>query len=373
MHTHLETTAFTQAIGYGDKITSFPYEELLTPYLANGITTIQVLSGADDLLKVRDKIETGELMGPRIVLASPMLDGAPPIMPEPFTKSITDVAQVAPFIKEVKQNGYDFVKIRVNLNKALFDEVIVCARRENLRVIGHVPRGDGLSLEYVASKGNFGIAHIEEFSYHNSEPDENTMTDYCALLHKHQGSVITTLNVFDNILQQISDFDATVGDERLKYMHPLFKGVWQNSPFKTQSKDQLAYFQKQLEYQKTLVNKLYHCGVPVMVGTDALNPTIVPGFSYHRELGLILDAGLSPYETLRMATVIPAKTITPHNPNAGSIAVGQPADLVIVGSNPLKDLGVLREPQFVMIRGRLLDRLQLDEMLNRLAKSVSQN
>jgi len=103
-----------------------------------------------------------------------------------------------------------------------------------------------------------------------------------------------------------------------------------------------------------------------------LNPTIVPGFSYHRELALILDAGLSPYETLRMATVIPAKIITPHNPNAGTIAVGQPADLVIVGSNPLKDLGVLREPQFVMIRGRLLDRLQLDEMLNRLAKSVSQ-
>jgi imidazolonepropionase-like amidohydrolase len=100
-----------------------------------------------------------------------------------------------------------------------------------------------------------------------------------------------------------------------------------------------------------------------MAGTDALGfPLIAPGSSLHRELELLHEAGLTPYEALRTATVVPAAFLGKAE-EFGTIAVGRRADLLLVERNPLLDLASLRQPVGVMVRGRWLSRDRLQAML----------
>lgn len=349
MHTHVVTTSFAKALGIEDKYSQLPYEELLTVYLVNGITTIQVLSGGEDLLQLRESIQKGTTIGPKIILASPMVDGNPPILPEPFVISISYESQVEKIMRDIKIQGYDFVKLRVNLSKPIFDEIVKWSKKLKLPLIGHVPRKDGLSLDYVVKSKNFGIAHLEEFGYVNSSPTEDDIDEYIQLIKENKGFVITTLNVFDNIIDKMEDYDATLKKPNAKYVHPLFKTLWLNNPFKQKiTGDRLNYIKEQLIIQQKLVYAFYKANVPIMLGTDALNPTIIPGFSIHRELELIMESGLSSYEALRMATVIPARHLDPSNKQAGTIQIGQTANLLLLKGNPLFDISNLESPDMVI-------------------------
>jgi len=92
---------------------------------------------------------------------------------------------------------------------------------------------------------------------------------------------------------------------------------------------------------------------------------VAPGSSLHRELQLLSGAGLSNYEVIRSATVVPAAFLG-NSKEFGKIAVGQRADLLLVAGNPLEDLETLKRPKGVMIRGRWLPREKLDELLKSL-------
>src|SRR5262249_6895262 len=106
---------------------------------------------------------------------------------------------------------------------------------------------------------------------------------------------------------------------------------------------------------------LHRNGVPIMAGTDAMGlPLVPPGSSLHRELQLLSASGLSPYEVIRSATVVPASFLG-RTKEFGKIAVGQRADLLLVAGNPLEDLAVLKRPVGVMARGRWLPREKLDQ------------
>jgi imidazolonepropionase-like amidohydrolase len=104
-----------------------------------------------------------------------------------------------------------------------------------------------------------------------------------------------------------------------------------------------------------------------MAGTDAMGlPLVPPGSSLHRELGLLAASGLSPYEVIRSATVVPAAFLG-KSKEFGTIAAGQRADLLLVNGNPLDNLTVLEHPNGVMVRGKWLPRQKIDELLRRLA------
>ena len=106
-----------------------------------------------------------------------------------------------------------------------------------------------------------------------------------------------------------------------------------------------------------------------MVGTDAMGMELVaPGSSLHRDLQLLLASGLSPYEAMRSATVVPAAFLG-KTKEFGRIVMGQRADLLLVAGNPLENLSVLKRPIGVMVRGRWLPRQKLDELLHPLTSN----
>ena len=120
-------------------------------------------------------------------------------------------------------------------------------------------------------------------------------------------------------------------------------------------------------FNQKVAGALHRSGVPIMSGTDAIGLELVaPGSSLHRELQLLLASGLSPYEVIQSATVVPAAFLG-KTKEFGTIAVGQRADLLLVARNPLENLEALKRPIGVMVRGNWLPREKLDELLKPLA------
>ena len=99
-------------------------------------------------------------------------------------------------------------------------------------------------------------------------------------------------------------------------------------------------------------------GVRLLVGTDAMNTGVVPGFSAHDEMADLVAAGLTPYEALRAATGNAAEFLG-EGKRRGTVAAGQDADLVLLDANPLVDIGNSRRIAGVVVRGRWFPRAEL--------------
>jgi imidazolonepropionase-like amidohydrolase len=114
--------------------------------------------------------------------------------------------------------------------------------------------------------------------------------------------------------------------------------------------------------QQQLVRRMNRAGVAMLAGTDSACEGGLPGYSLHSELELLVEAGLSPLEALQSATLAPARYFESTD-SMGVIAPGAVADLVLLNRNPLEEITSTRGIHAVVLRGRLLTRADLDELL----------
>ena len=156
---------------------------------------------------------------------------------------------------------------------------------------------------------------------------------------------------------------ALIDDPVVEFLMPSTREAWREEPKRGIPLNRLTGFNQKV------AGALHRNGVPIMAGTDAVGlPLVAPGSSLHRELQLLSESGLSPYEVIRSATVVPAAFLG-KTKEFGTITVGQRADLLLVAGNPLENLAVLRRPSGVMVRGSWLPRQKLDELLKPLASN----
>jgi len=114
---------------------------------------------------------------------------------------------------------------------------------------------------------------------------------------------------------------------------------------------------------KKVTGALHRAGVPLVAWTDAMGlPLIAPGTSLLRELELLTESGLTPYEAIRAATVTSAVFLRKDN-EFGSIGVGKRADLLLLEGNPLQGIAHLKQLVGVMVRGKWLPSEHLHQML----------
>ena len=182
--------------------------------------------------------------------------------------------------------------------------------------------------------------------------------------------VQSTLSVYDAVAMSPADLSRlVVGEPTFKYLHPVIRERWRRAAQQRSTGGGIDALvaPRYLEFTQRLTGALHRAGVRLMAGTDTLGfPLIVPGASLHRELQLLVESGLTPYEALRTATINPA-TFLGKDHEFGTIAVGTRADLVLVERNPLQDLAQLRQPIGVMVRGNWLPRAHLQQLLGALA------
>jgi imidazolonepropionase-like amidohydrolase len=107
--------------------------------------------------------------------------------------------------------------------------------------------------------------------------------------------------------------------------------------------------------------------VRILAGTDSAAPYVIPGFSLHQELALLVHAGLSPMHALQASTKNPADFLG-KSQTQGTIEAGKTADLLLLDGDPLRDIGNVDRIDTVVLRGRVLGRLELDELLKGVEK-----
>jgi imidazolonepropionase-like amidohydrolase len=375
-------------------------ERYLGLFVANGVTRVRQMWGMPVHLAWRKRIEAGELLGPRFSIASPIVDGPRPFWPGSI--SVGDEETAAKTVADVKKTGYDFVKVYGGLPRDVFFAIARAARANGLEVAGHVPVA--VSAGEAADAGMASIEHFTNILISSSSAearlrpllvqrvleggnmtqgitaearaatrelseqvlatyDEAKATALFARLARDHTWQCPTLTVIRNLASL--DDEAFTGDARLKYMPRQVREAWKpanDARTATKSKADYDLDRRTLRKYMEIVAAMRKAGVEFLAGTDVLNPFAFPGFSLHDELDLLVQSGLTPAEALRTATINPARFLHDDAAN-GSVAPGKNADLVLLEANPLEGITNTRRIAAVVVRGRYLDRAELDGML----------
>ncbi|HEY0740304.1 MAG TPA: amidohydrolase family protein [Chryseosolibacter sp.] len=327
------------------------YQCVLDLFLANGITRVVNMEGNADLLALRRKIASGVVRGPTMFTTGPFLNR--PIVSTP--------EQVKQAVISQKAAGYDFIKLHGEVSDEEYQTLLAVARQQDIRVVGHVPTGVGLTE--VLRSGQPLIVHAEEFLYSyfmlnrdlpTSTQEIDSMTRTIAReTARAQTWVSPTLTVFNEIILQVNDIKAVLGRPEMAFLPSSIKQRWTpplNPYVKRWKKEDVLRFSAQYRVMERLTKELANAGVPLLVGSDCLVPTVVPGFSIHDEMYLMARAGLSNYEILKAATVN-ASVFLNSRDQTGTIEVGTQADFILIDGNPIEDLTNIKKLQGVMLKG----------------------
>lgn len=337
MHAHVEDTTDMQL------------------WLAKGFTTVRNLEGRPQHLQWRRSIRNGELLGPDIFTSGPFTNLPGISTPDDARRAV--LAQ--------KAAGYDEIKIHGSLNAEAYDTLCAVARRVGIPVVGHAVRN--LPFNAMVRCGQADLSHAEEFIYGYFAYDVSDSatrqipraTDSTRRAGMH---VTPTLVTYRRILAQVENLDSLMSVTPTRYVVPAEQIMWQrenNRYVRNWPPATIPKLRARWRFQVELVRALFHAGVPLMSGSDAVGPMWVPGWASQEELRIFVqDVGMSPYEALRTATVVPAAFLGESN-EVGTVAPGKRADLVLLDENPLKDITHIDRIAGVMVRGRWLPRREI--------------
>jgi imidazolonepropionase-like amidohydrolase len=114
-----------------------------------------------------------------------------------------------------------------------------------------------------------------------------------------------------------------------------------------------------------VLTELHQAGIPLLLGTDSAILAVVPGFSIHDELSILVENGFTPYEAIKTSTLNASAVVEKMigEGDFGTIEVGKRADLLLVDGNPLEDVDSIRDLRGVMAAGRWYSRELLDQLI----------
>lgn len=378
-------------------------------FVANGVLGVRNMGGiAKDVFAWRQKTASGEMLGPQIVACGPLIDGPEPAHPE-HAIAVHDAAEGRKAVQFLKAAGADFIKIYDGAPRDAYFAIAEESKKAGLPFVGHVPLGVRVieasnagqrSLEhgaYLAGGSTFEDDAIRLETTGPDVMDEAKRTGNFSLIpqsiakrgnalldHLSQqrlenlyrtfarnGTYLTPTLVVQHARVFVDEISRQA-DDRMRYIPKAEQEDWkpENNMFSRYRTGAYITYQKR-EYGETLkgIKLAQQLGVSLLAGTDVVAPYSYPGFSLHDELGLLVGAGLTPREALRTATVNPAKFLGLKD--QGGIAPGMKANLVLLDADPSQDIANTKKISAVVLRGQLLDRTKLDDLLNQAAKMAS--
>lgn len=345
--------------------------ELLS-HLAHGVTTVVNLRGSPAHLRLAEAVASGQTPGPWIVTSGPTVDGDPPLWSGSGTTVVTTRAEARAAVEAQSEAGYDLIKVYNHVDPPLLRAAVEAAEARRLAVVGHLPRRPdrATALRKALDAGLAMIVHAEEIFFTHligglpdeavdagPWPVEDARIDEAVRLVAESGAAVTpNLSFVAMTARMLDDVDAVLGHPESEYLDPETRETWRRfNPTRRENLDDFAAREAvKRPVVRTLTRRLHEAGVPLLLGTDASTPGLHPGRSAILELEELVAAGLTPYEALQAGTTTPASFLERHVPDArpiGTIETGKAADLVLVEGNPLEDVGVLRDPAGVVVRG----------------------
>lgn len=373
---------------FGDWV---PENEQITPllFVANGITGVRDMGGDLDALKQwRADTASGKMIGPRMVISGPMLDG--PVPEFPSSVQIKNAADGRKAVDDLVKAGADFIKFQSLIPRDGYFSAVDEAKKLGIVFVGHVP--DAVRAVEASNAGQKSIEHLTGVFEGCSTVEDELMKQprgpgrgrflstydparaksLIALFVKNQTWQVPTLywERGEWLIEQTSagpdplEKYAPVAWKQRTW--PMFTSEigkhWSTDPFA----DRERFVQKELE----MVGEMNRAGVPILAGTDtAAGVRVYPGFSLHEELALLVQAGLSPMQALQTATRNPGKFL--GLADSGTIAKGKRADLVLLDANPLDSIANTKKIRSVVLDGRYFSREDLDELLHRVERAAA--
>ena len=314
-------------------------EAQLMLFLANGVTTIRSMRGFPNHLKLRDRVRKGELLGPEIFVAGPGFD-------ERWPRS---AAEAEAAVLEQKREGYDLLKVLPGLSLPVFDAIAKTARLAKIPFAGHVPASVGLL--HALDAGQKTIEHLDGYL---ATSDAVRRTVDAGAWN------VPTMAVMESNLGLVAEADLLRRPE-LEYMPESSIAEWLRiRAFGNPPKEVSERVQRE---RMALLKSLRDYNARILFGTDSPQLFNLPGFSIHREMRLMADAGLAPLDVLRSATVRAGEY---SGRACGEVKAGQCADLLLVEGNPIADLNHLRQVRGVMVKGRWLGATELRRRLRKI-------
>jgi imidazolonepropionase-like amidohydrolase len=341
------------------------YETWLPLFVAYGVTSVFNLEGRPSHLALRRRIATGEQPGPSIYTAGRYVTG-------PEVRSAADARSE---VARQASRGYDFVKLHGDLSAEAYRSLTEAGQDLDIPVVGHAPRN--LPFSEVLEGGQVALSHAEEIIQTELRSlDPQSIASLADRVAESGMWIMPTLSHFDAVASQwgsLSAVEAVLASEAAAYLPEGLRREWrQNNVFLDADTTDRERVLEMADFHRPLVRALHDAGVPLLAGTDTPIPTQAPGSSLLLELEALRDAGLSGYDALVTATVNPGRFVRTHvdaGAHFGIIERGARADLVMLGADPRRDLGTLRLPEGVMVRGAWYERTDLDRLREGVAGS----
>lgn len=356
--------------------------DIMFLYVANGVTTIRGMLGAPNQLTLREQTARGQITGPTIFVGAPSLNGQSAPTP--------DVG--ARLVREHKRAGYDFLKLHPGLSRAVYDSIVTVARRVGITFAGHVSTGVGLPRTLEARQST--IDHLDGY-LEAAIPDtvrarmtgaipfaqmvaavDTTRLRYWAGRTRTTGTWnVPTVFLWETFYAPESA-EVLARRTEMRYAPVQVVDGWmqqKRNMTRNQSTQGVtpASARRYLAMRRFTLRALADSGSPLLMGTDSPQLFNVPGFSLHREIALLQEIGLTPYQILVSGTRNVASYAAQDlklDGAFGAVAVGNRADLLLLDANPLADARNVANRAGVMVRGRWYPAAELDRGLEEMAR-----
>lgn len=344
-------------------------DQTLAMYLINGVTTVRGMLGEPAHLELREQARAQQIVAPQIYTSGPSFNG----------NSVRNATRGIEMVREQHAAGYDLLKFHPGLTMETFEAVTREARSVGIEFSGHISHGVG--LEVSLRSGKTTIDHLDRYMEFLSgdaaarpdpsiiyfgydlayKADENLIPDAVRMTIDAGVWNVPTNTLLENVFNPDLTLDVMAAYPGMDYVPENIVSGWTN--FITILRNQHDYDPDQarrfLELRATLTRALHEGGARLLLGSDAPQIFNPPGFSLHRELALLVDYGLSPFDALATGTryvgdylaemghtgtepleITPDSFTTRARQQAptGRVEAGFRADLIVLDRNPLTSI-----------------------------------
>jgi len=343
--------------GLWDMHAHFEQAEWGPAYLAAGVTSVRDCGNEFGYINAIQKaIDDGKGIGPKIYKAG-IIDGSGPIglgiiQADTKEEAINDVDRYY-------KNGFVEIKIYSSVKPAIVKAICDEAHRLGLPVTGHIP--NGMTLQQGADSGMDMVNHVQYvYSVMKRNKDrsinfeDSTSKAVINFIRDHHVVIDPTIGVFEMSFRSVKD-NITIMEPAF-YTLPLpLQALFKNTGQEPAGAVRLKPI---FESMMKIVKVLYDAGVPIVAGTDQG----FPGYSLDRELELYVEAGLTPFQAIKTATITPAQVLKADK-KTGSIEAGKQADMIIIDGDPLTRIRDIRNVTTVIKAGRIYNPVQLHRLV----------
>lgn len=364
-------------------------------FLAYGVTSIRDTGGLlEKMLPIVKEMRAAGAVAPRVFFSGPLLDGQHVVYDGQSARSDTgargrpkigvgnaDIETARAAVADLKRQGVDFIKIYEMVSPEVFYALVEAAQKHSLPIAAHIP------LSMTASEAGPHIDSLEHLRNVELDCARNTEellatrrrildgysggSGYELRASLHELQRMPAIEVLDetqcefmlsamtNTLQvptarlnasaYISVFDRPDWQQALSQLPESIQSEWRSMPEWLDQPKHIRFGKFTLE----MIARMHATGVPIAAGTDTPIVYAIPGYSLHNELDVLVQAGLSPIEAIRSATIRPAEFFSLQD-KVGTIEPGKWADLVLLNANPLEDISNTRDIDRVISKGKVL-------------------